>query len=145
MQVIPEHMSLWNSHLISPRSSMKRCCHSPSEFWLQRGSLWLKGPAWLCSKELAPCPFLNSCMSSSLLTTSSFSSGDSALLGPNIHCPHQPYEGCLTALFVHWKYFSKTGVKESLFNMSTQYFTAGSLKVVGEKDFRNIPTMFLVT
>lgn len=78
VQVIPECVTLWHSHLICLRSSMKRpqTLSSPSGSWLQRGSPWLMGTARLCIKEVAWCPFLNSRMSSSLLTTSSFSSRD---------------------------------------------------------------------
>lgn len=115
VQVIPECAILWQSHLISQRSCMKRpqVLSSSLKSWVQKGSLWLREPAWLCSKELAWCPFLNSCMSSSPLAMPSFSSRHSALLGPNVHGPYQPDEGWLTSLFVNWKYISKTGIRVS--------------------------------
>lgn len=93
---------LWHSHLICLSSSMKRsqALAFPSECGFRGVPCGWRGLCG-CSKELVLCPFLNSCMSSSLLTTASFSFRDSAPLGPNVHCPHQHYERWLTDLFLN--------------------------------------------
>lgn len=113
VQVIPEYVSLWHSHLISLRSSKKR-----PEVLSSTLSLGFGGLHGCAARNL-------------LLHFSEFLPellfNDHIIIFLQRPCyswtkcslPHQPSEGWLTVLLVHWKHFSKTSKRVSFQHVNT--------------------------
>lgn len=95
-QVIPEYVTLWHSIYLRSHMKMPNFYHTLKRLDF-KGDPCSWGTCLVGKQETGSVPFSEFCLSSSLLTTSFPSKDWPSYI--NDHCPCQPREGWLTALF----------------------------------------------